>query len=301
MGKFYLSQSTIKQFIRHGNELEYCPYERYKAIISREETRPTTLFQLRGQFFESISIGGVSSYSTHPVLDLPRKRLNKKTLILNPKAKGEKTVSQLRIEEQSKIFKEKAEQYGIVYNELNTQTKIYKRYEHDKSIILRGEMDIFPTIIKKDGKYKLAIIDLKLTGNLENGFGDFNWSDFESMDHLQAMFYLYLLKDLDFDLNDELNPRNNLRELIKGDILELLNNEQMIFIYWIFDYKPAYTDMFKEYYTSELKWKQFHETLRKATALLEMEHKLGWRPRPSDSLCNGCHVKSCEFYNQQFR
>lgn len=297
--EFKINQSTIKKFISRGSEIPHCPQRIYKSYILREFPDPTSLAMLKGKFFESCAIGGVA-HGGDSILDLPRKRPLKKDLLKNPNAIGAKTTDQVRIEEQVDVFKQKAEKYGIIYNEYNTQTKIYKRWHEDPSIILTGELDLFPTIIKYKGSWYLTIIDLKLTANITSTFGDFSWGDFNSMDHLQGQHYQYLLKDLDFDLNDELNPGNHLRELLNKERLQMINDGMLLFIYWVFDYKPKYNDMFKPYIMHSIDWHHYHETIRKAVSMLEFMKSQNYPCNPGP-LCETCSVKTCKYYNNQFR
>ena len=296
---FYINQSTIKKFIKKGTEIPHCPNKIHKSYIIREFPDPTSEAMLKGKYFESEFIGG-TAHGGGIVADLPRKRVTKKALKLNPNAIGEKTLSQIRIDEQVKIGKEKAKKYGVVYNEFNTQTKIYKRWHEDPNIILTGELDIFPTILKYKGNYYLTIVDLKLTADISNTYGDFCWGDFESMDHLQSAHYQYLIKDIDFDLNDELNPGNYLRELINPERAKMINDGYLLFVYWIFDYKPKYNDMFQPHIMHPIDWAHYYETIRKSISMLGFMESQNWPCNPG-SLCEGCNVKTCEYYNQQFR
>ena len=297
---FYLNQSTVKKFIKKGSEVSHCPRQIYYSYISRKFPDPTTDAMLKGKYFESMCISG-TAHGGDLVTDLPRKKVPLKIKKKNPDAIGEKTISQIRIDEQAEIFKEKAEKYGVIYNEFNTQTKIYKRWHENPKVILSGELDIFPTILKyKDSSY-LTIVDLKLTGSITNTFGDFSWADFDNMDHLQPLQYLYLLKDIDFDLNDKLNPGNYLKKLLNPERLKMINDGYLLFIYWIFDYKPNYDDMFKAYIPTTLDWHHYNETIRKAVSMLEFMHSQKYPPNPNPALCQKCNVKNCEFINSQFK
>ena len=312
---FYLNQSSIKDIVKKGNEINHCPYKFAVSNITRTWPKPQTLAMLYGKYFETQFIGGVAhgGQLVGPE-DIPRKKVTEAARLKDPNAIGEKKVAQIRIENQIEIGKRKAKQYGIVYNDLNTQVVMYKRWEKDPNVILRGEFDWFPTTINYKGTMRLAAIDLKLTQDVSNDYGDFCWGDFPSMDHIQAQHYSYLAKNPDFELNDKLNPGNNLRELYglvvdkKNNItvLDMINEDQMIFIYWVFDYKKEYSDIFKPYpinpphKMTTLDWAHYHETIRKAVEILRFNAKMGWPKKASTELCKGCHVKSCEFYNLQF-
>jgi len=307
---FYLNQSSIKNIIKNGNEIIFCPYKFLVSNIIKTYPMPTSLAMLYGKYFESQAIGGVAHGGDIVTEnDLPRKKVTKKAKKLNPKAIGDFYIAKHRIDAQVKVFKEKAKKYGVIYTPENTQVVVYKRWEKNTNIILRGEFDLFPTIIKYKGALRLAAIDLKLTQDVTNDYGNFCWGDFPSMDHTQAKHYLYLAKDIDFELNDKLNPGNNLRILFTDKVKEMINNDFMIFFYWIFDYKPESADIFEPYPIDEphkmtkMDWFDYHETIRKSVAILTDMHEKGYPKRPLTELCDksSCHVTSCKYYNMQFK
>ncbi len=306
---FCINQTLIKSMIHNGTLINYCPNFVLRTHILRTDIMPTSENMTYGKFFESLAIGG-TAHGGDLVLDLKRKKVTKAQLRKNPNAKGEKTVTQIRIEEQVEVFKKKAEKYGILYDDKNTQIKIYKRWHENPNVILCGELDIFPTIIKlpdidnenikiSKGTY-LAIIDLKMTGNIENDYGPFSWGNFKEIDKIQAQHYSYLIRNIDFDLNDKLNPGNNLRELFSTIVQKFINEDNFVFIYWVFDHKPKYNDIFHPFKMDTMKWNHYYETIRKTIANLEFEHKRKFPCAPELFLCKSCHIKNCEYYNLQF-
>jgi len=321
--KFYVSQSAIKNVISSGSEKQYiCPYQYFVSYIVKTHPTKTSLAMQLGKYFESEFIGGTAHGGELVTSkDLPKKKVTKKMLRINPNAKGEPYISELRINKQVEIGKEKAKKYGLIFTEENTQIVIFKRWYKNPKIILRGELDSFPNVIKHPVLgLRLALIDIKLTANITNDYGPFCWGDFERMDNLQAVMYSYLVQDIDFDLNDELNPGNNLRQIFTDLVQKMIRENQMIFIYWVFDYKPEYADIFQPYpampkdykenphlydkntlcKVSELDYKQLHETIRKFVAMIEYMHKLKYIKKPTKELCSTCHVNTCEYYKMQF-
>ncbi|MFA7132701.1 MAG: hypothetical protein WC108_05320 [Bacteroidales bacterium] len=178
---FRVSQSLIKQFTtKNGMGIPYCPFKIYTCNIIKSHNTITTLPMMKGNFFESLAIGG-TAYG-EAVLDLPR--------AVRPK--GQKTIDQIRIEEQAIEFKRLCQQYGIEITEDNTQVKYKVDYPtewDDKfKIYLTGVIDIEHKIYYQ-GEFIEAVIDLKLTADLKNTFGPFAWGNASQNDHLQFDMY----------------------------------------------------------------------------------------------------------------
>ena len=66
-----INQSLIKEFLFHSELKEYCPMRAYSHLIERTHNI-TTLSQQKGNYFESLCIGG--GYDGTVVTDLPRKK-----------------------------------------------------------------------------------------------------------------------------------------------------------------------------------------------------------------------------------
>ena len=292
----FLSQSLIKSIIDNGTEIEFCPNKLYHQYIQKDNKSPTTLPQLRGLFFETMAIGG--SAGGNSVYDLPRKNPTKKMLLKDPNAEGEKRISQLRLEEQAERFRHLAKKKNIIFGDFNTQTAIYKRHK-ETGVIFRGELDIGPTVLKLRSGIKAAIIDLKSTQNLTNTFGKYSWGNYVNMDKIQAKSYLWLLQDIDFELNDWLNPENNLRELFSDTLINLVNKGELIFIYWVFDYAPEMNQQMFSYKLNSTDVNDFHETIRKSVRILKEIHGNKYPTNAKPSLCSQCHIKDCVDRNDE--
>lgn len=290
-----LNQSLIHKFLYKGDEIEkICPKKIYHIdIIKSHQYRTESM--LKGSFFETLCLG--SGSGSKIVEDLPRKRLTKAKEMENlkrkssglPEIKGEKTVDQLRIEEQAKRFRILASKYQIVADAGNTQTGITVRWHKNPDIYLRGELDIFPTPIMTNDGLRLAIIDLKLTYDLNTTFGEFCWGSPEYMDLNQSYMYSYLVRQI--ANNADLNP--HLRELIAKPTINLIAHDQIDFYYWVFSYKKAEDKLIKITW-DELKENELHESIRKTINLIEYYEKMEWPAKPDYKLCKECTIFDCQ-------
>lgn len=269
-----ISQSFIKMFIRNFNDIDdenICPRKIYALYVLKQRTE-STLQNLRGLYFEDLCCD-----TNNNAVSLPGDaRTGKKTLITK------------RIEQQAHIFKEWLRDRQGIVNEVNSQIKIYKRWEHDKNVILSGLLDVFPVGLtdEEEGGYLLSIIDIKLTADLKNNYGKFCWGNISRMDHLQAIMYHYLVRDIDYELNDELNPGNNLRELTQ-DIRDYLDAGLCQFRYYVADIKSNFSsDVFK-YVLKPDDFHQLHEAIRKVVYRTREYNDAGWPANPSSDLCLG--------------
>jgi hypothetical protein len=275
-----INQSLIKQFILSGNVIPHCPKFIYYVSITRQIEQEDRLCWQRGNFFEHKALGYPGRAPS-----LPRH-----------KTTGKKTVVTQRIEAQAERFKQDAQFRQIEIQPLiNTQVSIVKRWERNPNVILKGTLDIFPTPYMNDeGEIELAIIDTKYTGNLKNDFGQFGWGNPANMDHLQLVFYWYLAKDIDFDLNDKYVPDNYLRELIKPDIKELLDAGVHTARYMIYDGTPEMNAKNLRVEPTPDKIQEMHESIRKTVSYIRDYNDAGWPAIPDFEVCKNCPIINCK-------
>ena len=291
-GKIIINQSLIKKLIdKYQNEVDFCPKYIKECVMDRNCEQKPTNAMLAGKFFESLVLG--STTDSKAILDLPRKKLTKKR-IEELKAKGlpligDKKIDQIRIEEQAERAKRRFEELGIeVYHGINTHQTIYKKWSD--RYILSGELDLFPTPILYNGIKRLAIIDLKLTADVHSTFGSFCWGKPQYMDHLQGDMYHYLIRDIDFDLNP------NMKEIITPKVQELIEFEEVIFLYWVWGYKKEPLEeqeiflerTYRDESGTDFRQKELQERIRKAIAIIEREETFGWEPKPVHDQCINC-------------
>ena len=284
-----VSQTLVKMFMRNFNELEdhyICPRKTYCLTVLRMRTE-STLNNLRGLYFEDEACG-----------------TNKNDIHLPGDARtGKKTMITKRIDTQAHIFKEWLRDRDGIVNEENTKVKIYKRWDFDKNVIISGELDIFPLALKNernDGpKYILTILDLKLTQNVKSDYGKFCWGNISRMDHTQAIMYHYLVRDIDYDLNDALNPGNKLRMLTE-EIRDYLDAGLCEFRYYVADLQANYSSDVFVYNLKPDDFHQLHEAIRKIVWKLREYNEAEWPTNPSSDLCLGNPVQNiykCPFEN----
>jgi hypothetical protein len=269
-----INSSLIKRFLKKGNEIDICPKYINLIHIDKLIEEEGTLNMLKGCYFESRTLG--KGAKGNIVTDLPRK------------AKGVKTTDHERIDNQVLVFKQVCAKYQININEYNTQVLIKKRWEKNPDIMLHGELDIFPTAVLSKEGLKLATIDLKLTSNIDNTFGDFCWGSPSYLDHIQADMYNYLVRDIDF----ELNP--HLKDIIPESVLDIINNNWFSFYYLVFDYKKD-----SKWKPIERKWdntikSELFESIRKTERLINKYDLEGWNENPSYEKCKNCPISDCK-------
>lgn len=285
--QFFLSQSLIKEVTdQHGNFKEVCPRVVYEKFITKKY-REMSMPMLQGIFGETLILG--SGARGQSVTDLPR---HKRT--------GEKLIDQKRIEEQAlrtPIWI--AEKMMSIIPGVNTQIPITKRYKGN--ILFRTEIDIFPTpFLDDDGKLKYAVVDLKMTGDVNAEFGYSPWGAPQFVDHCQADATYWLLQDFDMELNLKFNPeKEEIYKMIfeNKSLIKAIENEDVIFVYFIIGYKKEPLDqqiafiqrLYRDESGSDLRQREFHERVRKTIAQLKQWHEEGWKPMQNDK-CSSCPV-----------
>ena len=286
---YIISQSLIKKFLDKGDWRSICPKNIYDTVIDPKEEIPPTRPMMDGSYFETLVLG--SGRGGEQTLDLPRKKLTikqeRENRIREEKGeeliKGAKSIAQIRIEEQAERFRFLCAQHQVVVTEYNTQMPIFKKWEKDEEVMLSGELDVFPTSVLGKHGFQMAIIDLKLTGNINNNFGDFCWGSPEHMDHIQAQMYLYLIRNIDFSLN------KGLENMIRPSVMNMITNNKVVFLYWVFSYGSGkLDDKFVRYDMDHLKEAELHESIRKTVATIEKYKEEGWAAVPEYERCAEC-------------
>ncbi len=284
--QFFLSQTIIKQVTdKNGDYKTICPRAFYEMYILGNY-RDVTLPMLQGIYGETQILGGGARGQR--VDDLPR---HKKT--------GEKLTAQLNIDEQVHRVPIWLNEKGIsIIPGVNTQVPIVKRF--DNNVLIATEIDIFPTPFLNDGKYNLAVIDLKFTSNIETKFGSFCWGAPEFIDHIQADLTYWLLQDFDMELNIKYNPEKEAiyRSIFENEaITKMIEAEQIIFVYFVIGYKAQPLEeqilfiirSYREPNGSLFRQNEWKERARKTLAQMSEWKAEGW-PAMQDSWCSKCKV-----------
>ena len=284
--EFFLSQTVIKRVTDRGGEYrEVCPRAFYEMYIQKAY-REVTLPMLHGIYGETQVLGGGAK--GQKVTDLPR---HKKT--------GEKLTAQLNIDEQVHRVPMWLNEKGIsIIPGVNTQVPIVKRF--DKNTLIATEIDIFPSPFLHNGKFNLAVIDLKFTSDINTKFGSFCWGAPEFIDHIQADMTYWLLQDFDMELNIKYNPEKEAiyRSIFENDaISKMIEGEQIIFVYFIVGYKAQPLEeqrvfvirSYRDPNGGLFRQNEWKERARKTLAQIEEWKAKGWPPL-EDTWCSKCPV-----------
>jgi hypothetical protein len=293
MDKVAINQSLIKAFFYKGEKRDYCPYSIYMQYITKEVNVQTEAM-MKGSFFETLCLG--SGIDNNVIDDLPRKKLTSKQIIAGQKI-GDKKIDQIRIEQQHLNFERSKAIYQInVQKNVNTQVEIVKYFSKNDNIIIKGNLDIFPTtILLPQRGLRLAVIDLKLTGKFSD-FGEYCWATPANMDMTQGYMYHELIRDIDIELNMEINPNSRLLYLFTGAIKKQLETIEPLFFFWIFDYKSSeLNNKFVEVSYNATTKAELFESIRKTVYELNKNERNGWHNlNPNAYSCNGCPIIQCQ-------
>ena len=294
MSKTLINQSLIKKFFYKGELRDYCPFSVNATSIAKTHNSISDSMN-KGSYFETLCLGGSANNSATD--DLPRKKLTAKQILAGQKM-GDKTIDQTRIEQQHLVFERQKAIYQINVQALvNTQVRVYKQWSKNDDILIHGEHDIFPTtILLPERGIRLASIDLKLTGSFSD-FGEYCWLTPSAMDHTQGYMYHELARDIDLQLNMDIEPNNKLQDLYTGAIKKQLELNELLFFYWVFTYKQSGGQQLNKFV--EVPWNtsvktELNETIRKTVEQINKQNRNGWIDKVSSkSTCQGCPVLEC--------
>lgn len=292
--KYPISQSLIRRVLYNGEEREVCPYQLYNVDIKHLFKKETTEPMVCGSYFETECLG--SGASGKIIDDLPRKLLNKTQKTENrvreregkKLIKGDKRSDHLRIDEQVLRFKTLCTKHQIMITDINTQVPIVIPWEKNDEVLLAMHLDIFPTPIFYHNKLEIAIIDLKLTGDLNSSYGEYCYATPEHLDLIQGKMYHYGVRNIRRDLNPHLDD-------VLSRAVEKVVKEKGLFFLWIFNYKKlTLEDKFIEVIWDKTKEAELHESIRKTVSLIEMFEGQAWPVLPAYKRCKDCPIKECE-------
>jgi hypothetical protein len=285
-----LSFSLLNKMFAYGNETEFCPRYLYEVVMTRNIVPEPTLPMKKGLFFETLCIGSTAHGALY---DLPRKKVTikmKKEAILKgldpEKILGDKTIDQIRIEEQAALFPSKSRNYGIsIFKDgaaQNVQVEVQKQWTStghtpDFKVWIQATIDIVSNIIFNGKQYNNANIDLKLTadrdgqGELEkrNSFSKFNYGDPDNLDYLQLNLDTYITGNPSF--------------------------------YWVWDYRKDYPgEKIIPHFTSNIEFAELNEIIRKGALNLAQMDKDNYPYKPSYWACKKCPMANfnggqCQF------
>lgn len=215
----------------------FCP-RKLRAELDGLHKRKASDAMIKGQYFEYAIFKTKNREGEIP--KIPRLR------------KGKKSTAHVRIEDQAIKFFEVCDENQI------------KFYGTDRTF--HTDLFGFETFGTWDGyglyKGKPVVIDIKLTQNVDNSFGDFCWGDIDSMDKIQADMYMTAGRKIDQV------PYN--------------------FLYMVFDYKknPGYVLHYVEYDQNTAV--RVQERLQETESKLLLAESEGWPAVSLQNECNDC-------------
>lgn len=229
-----------------------CPLKTKMKYIDNSLKDYPTESMNKGVFFEYLCLGN-SNKAGEIIMDLPRKK------------NGEKTIDQQRIESQVKSFEDACKQNNVLIIERGIDIEVDHPDMEDVS--LKGTLDMVGEInLDESINTTMFIGDLKLTGDIHNTEGDFGWGSPEKMDLLQAIFYSYIFK--------------------------LETDQNAVFIYLVFDYKPVPEYKMLKVKMTSLRIAEMKESIRKAASLIDMYDQSEWPMKRAFKNCNTCSYSS---------
>lgn len=252
-----IRQSLIKQF-KSGCCTEKIRMTRIEQAVEEKPTEPMML----GRYFEDQC--------------LSLKRNDPSPLLKS----GAKPAHVLRVDEQVLNFRKVYKEYNMKVS--SVQEEIVLPYATDEELKIEyyvgGILD-FTSSIHDDvlGYQPEAIIDLKLTGSINQEFGDFSWRYPANMDHIQAQMYVRLY--------------------------EQKYGKRLPFYYMVFDYKidSDYTIIRKN--ITQMDMLELDESIRKTMEAISGLYRDGTTYFPSYDNCNRCPLKqephNCKWYNNK--
>jgi len=287
-----ITQSIIKKLFNHDERLYPCPHWFLRQVLNRDFPESPEQLEVYegGNYFEYLVLG--RNRDGGATIDMKRKKLTKDQIKENLRREaeskqlllGEKSVKQERIELQAKMFPQLCSKYQVnIIKEVNTQIFVKKKIRDN--LFLELTMDVFPTTILTSQGIRLAIMDTKLSGDINSTFGDYQWGDPSRIDYIQAMTYTYGVRDIDFNLNPHLEG------ILTPSILKMIQDRDFVFVYWIFDTNAnKLGHKFVPFYPSITHETSLLEKIRRTEqAIIEMANN-GWKKEPKYKLCKKCPV-----------
>jgi len=280
--------------MHNGDEREVCARKIGMIDIFKHYQFEQTESMLKGKFFETLCIG--RSRGGEMTTDLPRKKLTKKQEIENrvkvskggQPSKGEKTIDQIRIEEQKQRFEALCKKYQVKIMEENTQVPLAVQWTKNTDVMLTMELDIFPTTLILDEELNVAIIDLKLTADLHSTYGEYCYGDIHNLDLIQGKMYHYGIRHMDNVLNPHIDV------VMTESLQNMIDDNKVLFVLWVFNYKKALLeDKFIKIKWDAAKEAELHESIRKTVSYIEMYDEMGWPANPDYHFCKNCPVTEC--------
>jgi len=239
MNNFWLSQSAVKDLERD----EVCPAKWRGTWVTGEVISPSTEAMDNGSYGEYLCLGG-GAPGRKTITDLPRLK------------SGDKSVTQIRIEEQAARFKELFDpNHPDFLGFVITNTQVELKHNGRSGVIDFDAVRV--GILHPDENW---IWDLKFTGDMAR-----NWGDLYDKDFLQLAHY---------------------RDLYR-DAYNILPHVGII----VLDFSPKKQIKVIELQISEQRKQEKEERFMAAERVITLYEERGWTKSPSTVECGTCPLE----------
>ena len=273
---------------------EYCPQRIFYRDIAKLVDEVPTESQYKGLYFESL------------LLDKEAKTI--------PLTKtGKVPIDYERIQKQATNAQLIFLKNGIsVSRGINTQVPL-SFYHKELDIVVKGKLDLFPAQVFLDGELKKCIVDIKLTGNVDDTFSPYSWGDPTKRDNIQGDMYMWLVRNVfQNNLFKEVKERNkdyNYCFVFNDDNIREIVEKGILFFYFVFGYKESeekpLMENVKIIERVRTEHKEYQMLVRMAQAIeaLRIDEDNGWKAKPSQIACDKCPLKNivCNEYLEIFK
>ena len=258
MSRIVISQSFIKA-MNHGRDIEeltdldhpQCPAKAKAVHLDGMPTKETESMR-KGNYLETLLWG---STETGEVVTLPLLK------------SGKKSVDQLRIERSAFLLKERwSAEYRMDWRTIRHHITIglNERY------VFRARLDAISSMYDPgmgEETMETVIVDLKLTGGLNNTFGPFAWGAPHTMDHTQAYLYSWAY--------------------------EQVHGVRVPFYYIVLSYKDIDAHKRIRVNVDNMRIREALESMRRTMAAIDRYTALeNWPRIPSNMNCASCPLKN---------
>jgi hypothetical protein len=261
----WINQSKIKRL----TDSLLCPQRYYMEEITGDLQRYSSEAMLYGNYFEYHATGQLPSDGKIPVIE-PLKKMRNGSFI---------PAAQQRIDLQIKRFPGIMKEYGIKI--VKTGSEINMQFNN--GIVIFGTLDC---LVEWNGQP--YIMDLKLTSDVNNTYGDFSWGQFQEKHPTKEGVYVARFVPEQEEGMDIIQP------FAYTYMMEKRTNSKWGFIYAVFDHKTNPEFKIIEVEHSEEGRRDMIERLNGTRAKLETFYKLNYKPIPSMRECKGCKHSSCD-------
>ncbi len=260
----WINQSKVKRV----TSAIICPQRYYLEEITGELQRYSSEAMLYGNYFEYHATGQLPRDGVVPIIPL----LKKQRL-----GSYEPAVKQ-RLDQQILNFPKVMAQHGIKI----AKTGYAMEYMFNNELVLHGILDVLV-----EYKGKPYILDIKMTGNIHNDYGDFAWGKVIEMHPDNSGVYIARFEPDNKDAMDFIQAQTYMY------MMEKLTKNKWGFLYAVFDHKPNPEHKIIEVLEDSAARKDMLERMHGTKAKLTKFKDMNYMAIPSINECHGCKKADC--------